>query len=196
MVVKSRVSIGPVRSPDTHRAILDAATQMLRDHGFGGFSIDAVARSAGASKPTIYKWWGNKAALILEVYANESERLLVVPDLGSLEKELVRLCRNLWKLWRTTPCGEALRGLISEAQHNKDSLKLLHEELMPQRLKYPQAVFERAIARGELQDTLQIATAIELLNAFNWYRLLTDQLIDDKSIESHVHLLAKGLHWK
>lgn len=47
----------------TKRAILDAALVEFSDKGFAGARIDTVAANAGASKPMIYSYYGDKDAL-------------------------------------------------------------------------------------------------------------------------------------
>ena len=68
---RRRASIGARRSPETEAAVKDAARAILAEKGYAGFSIDAVSRRAGAGKPTIYRWWKNRADLLMEVYAAE-----------------------------------------------------------------------------------------------------------------------------
>ena len=64
----TRRSIGARRNPASEEAILDAAEAVLRENGIAGFSIEAVARRARAGKPTIYRWWPHRTALMLDVY--------------------------------------------------------------------------------------------------------------------------------
>ena len=62
-----RASIGSRRNPDAEAAILAAARQLLSDRGYAGFSIEEVARRAGAGKPTVYRWWPTKSDLFIAV---------------------------------------------------------------------------------------------------------------------------------
>jgi AcrR family transcriptional regulator len=189
----SRSSIGPTRSPETHRAILDAASAILAEEGYSGFTMDAVAQRAGASKRTLYRWWRSKAALIIEVYLRESLTDLDVADSGSIHDELVQLCQRLWRMWSDTSCGEALRSLIAEGQYDPASFALLRDQIMPARLRWPNAIIERAMGRGEIPADADAATAIELMTAFNWYRLTTNGLVDDGSIERTIAVVVAGL---
>jgi AcrR family transcriptional regulator len=189
----SRRSIGAIRSPESHRSILAAARAILDQHGYAGFSIEAVARRAGASKPTIYRWWNGKAALIMEVYENERETALAVPDLGSLERELTMRMRNLWRLWQRTPLGPALRSIIAEAQIDPAALAQLRDDFLPKRQASTLTLFERAIARGELPPDADVATANALIYSFNWLHLLTDRLKDESVIENYVVMIVAGL---
>ncbi|OBF21552.1 TetR/AcrR family transcriptional regulator [Mycobacterium sp. ACS4331] len=49
------------------RRIVEAATSLFLEHGFGATSIDQVATAAEVSAPTIYATFGNKAGLLARV---------------------------------------------------------------------------------------------------------------------------------
>jgi AcrR family transcriptional regulator len=193
MNTHSRRSIGPARNPEAHRAILAAARELLNEGGYGRLSIDAVARRAGASKPTIYRWWKNKAALMMEVYETEVDQSLRVPDLGDIEKELTALLANLWRMWRDTSCGALFRSIIAEAQLDGTALQQLREQFMPRRRAYTIELLERARDRGELDEHVDVEQVATWLMAFCWYHLLTDQLGDEAAIEQYVRSLVLGL---
>jgi AcrR family transcriptional regulator len=48
-------------------ALLDAARQVFRDHGYAGASLDAVAEAAGFTKGAVYSHFANKADLFLQL---------------------------------------------------------------------------------------------------------------------------------
>ena len=45
---------GRPRNPDLDERILDATRRLLAERGYQGLSIDAVARAAGTTRPTVY----------------------------------------------------------------------------------------------------------------------------------------------
>ena len=51
---------GRPRSEARKQAILQAAFELLGEHGLGATSMDAVAEREGVSKATIYRWWDSK----------------------------------------------------------------------------------------------------------------------------------------
>lgn len=57
------------RSASAHQKVLDAALELVAQHGVDGTSMDAIARASGVSKATIYKHWTDKEALLLEMIA-------------------------------------------------------------------------------------------------------------------------------
>ncbi|MGL4175152.1 MAG: TetR/AcrR family transcriptional regulator [Dermatophilaceae bacterium] len=50
-------------------ALLDSAERQLADVGVGGLAIDAVARGAGLSRPSLYFYFSSKAELIAALFA-------------------------------------------------------------------------------------------------------------------------------
>lgn len=63
----STVSTPSDRSRRIHAAILDAAGQVFLRDGYVGASMDEVAKIASASKQTVYKHFGSKEQLFVEL---------------------------------------------------------------------------------------------------------------------------------
>lgn len=55
------------RSARKRKALLLAATEIFLDKGYDGTSMDDVAAKAGASKPTVYKYFSDKERLFAEI---------------------------------------------------------------------------------------------------------------------------------
>jgi AcrR family transcriptional regulator len=60
-------SKGSPRSARKRRAILDAATEVFLTHGYPGANVDEIAALSGVSKQTVYKHFGSKEALFVEI---------------------------------------------------------------------------------------------------------------------------------
>lgn len=171
----SRRSIGARRSPETERAVLAAARQLLSDKGYAGFSVDDVARRANAGKPTIYRWWPTKADLFIAVYAEEKSAAVTVPDTGALFDDLYRYTQSLWRFWRLHPAGRTVCALIAEAQSSPAALAALREKFLPERVAPVRGIFLRAADRHEIAAD-EVEIRLQLWIGFNWFRLLTDDL--------------------
>lgn len=187
-----RASIGARRNPAAEAAIVAAARDLLAEVGFSGFSIDAVARRAGAGKPTIYRWWPSRTDLLVAVYERERAARLGEPETGSLKGDLAAHARALFAAWRETPAGHALRGIVAEAQSAEPALMSLWERLLPALVRPIRAILGDAARRGEIDpaDTEMLA---ELASGFLMRRLLTGQIDDDRAaIERMSRILATG----
>ncbi|MGW5860850.1 TetR/AcrR family transcriptional regulator [Streptomyces sp. NPDC055239] len=69
---------GRPRKTDTDRSILNAAEKLLLQDGYAGLSMEKVAAEAGVGKPTVYRRWSSKAALVGEV--TRHSYLAAAPD--------------------------------------------------------------------------------------------------------------------
>ena len=68
----------------TRRAqVLDAATKVFIENGYGAATIDLVVSRAGASKATIYSFFGGKEGLFTAIIEERAERVLAaLPHVG------------------------------------------------------------------------------------------------------------------
>src|SRR5260370_22429071 len=55
----------PSEMAASHDAIMDAAYALLQKKSVRDLTMEEVARRAKVGKPTLYKWWPTKAALVL-----------------------------------------------------------------------------------------------------------------------------------
>ncbi len=169
--ITRRASIGALRNPESNAAILEAAHSLLEEKGYADFSLSEVARRAHASKPTLYRRWPNKAALIFELYRTGHRERLNAPLEGGLIEDMTAIVLALWRLWRETPAGLALRGLIAEAQGEASAIEMLRQIYSPSSPRMARARIERAIALGELAPDFDMDSALTLIIAFNWFLL-------------------------
>ncbi|MBM3082265.1 TetR/AcrR family transcriptional regulator [Chelatococcus daeguensis] len=187
-----RTSIGARRNPASEAAVIAAARSLLQEKGYAGFSIDEVARRAGAGKPTIYRWWPTKADLFIAIYQADKAAAIAMPDTGSLARDLRTLVNALWAFWRTTPSGGAFRALIAEAQTNPVSLAALRDRFVPQHMCRLREVFDRAVERGEIAPD-NVEALVELYFGFNWFRLLMNRIDDDPDhVARAVQMMVEG----
>ena len=197
MKIRHRTSAGNRRSLETHTAILHAAKEILVEEGYRGFSIEAIARRSGAGKVTIYRWWPDKTDLFMELYAQELAERGLAPEGGPVRSELITMIRKLWWIWRETPCGRAFRYIVAEAQGNPKSLEKLRTCFMPPRRAWVMSLLQHGIDTGELEPKTNLEVMVDFIFGFNWYHLLTDQLVDENGhIESMVDALLKGIQKK
>ncbi|BCG85755.1 TetR family transcriptional regulator [Mesorhizobium sp. 113-3-9] len=187
----ARRSIGARRNPDSAEAILEAAEAVLVEAGYAGFSIEAVARRARAGKPTIYRWWPSKAALLLEVY--QRQKRVDVPDTGSLEEDLVGFLVNLFAHWRETSSGNVFRSLIAEAQSDETAAAALAGYAGGRRT-HTGLIIERAKARGEITSDIEPGAVADLVASYAWRHLLTNRLDEpEAAIRKMVRYLLQGI---
>jgi AcrR family transcriptional regulator len=190
---RSRSSIGAVRSPQSTEAILEAAAAILEERGYQAFTMDALVERAGSSKPTIYRWWKSKSALLRDVYERTALTFVTQPNTGDLEKDLILHLRSLWHWWRTSSAGETLRSLIAEIQHEPTALDEFRKEFLPRRERTLRKIFARAVESADIPEGPAVDSAVSMLTGMSWLHLVTANLENLDDIDRAVAIIVKGL---
>jgi len=187
-----RTSIGSQRNPASEEAILAAAEAILMEGGLSAFTIEAVARRAKAGKPTIYRWWLSKAALLLDVYHRQKD-VIPHPDTGNVEQDLTQFLTGLLAFWRDGGSGSVFRSVIAEAQTDEAAANALSLYAAERRAQTGQMIRD-AQARGEVRGDVDPELVAEMLSSFAWSRLLTNRLDAAKEeIEAVVKTILDGI---
>jgi AcrR family transcriptional regulator len=190
---RSRSSIGAVRSPQSTEAILEAAAAILEEQGYRAFTMDALVERAGSSKPTIYRWWRSKGALLRDVYERAALTFVTSPDTGNLEQDLIEHLRSLWSWWRSSSAGETLRSFFIEIQLDSKAIAEFREEFLPRRERTLRKIFARAVSAGEIVDGPAVEVAVSMLTGMSWLHLITANLESLDDIDNSVAVIVKGL---
>lgn len=66
--MRHAASRGRPRSETGKTAVLSAAYQLAAKEGGRGATIEAIAKSSGVSKVTIYKWWTDRQTLLTDAF--------------------------------------------------------------------------------------------------------------------------------
>lgn len=138
------------RSTRAHQAVLDTALKRFRERGYAGLTIDSIAAGAGVSKATIYRWWPNKAAILIEAFLASVEPDIAYSDSGSLREDLVAQASSLAQVLGDPHLGALVVALLGEAQHDADLATAFRDEWQSPRRAAGLAVVNRAKARGEI----------------------------------------------
>lgn len=187
-----RRSIGARRNPETEAAILEAAEAIMAEQGIAGFSIEAVAKRARAGKPTIYKWWPGKTALLLDVY-HRQKPASVHMDTGSVEEDVFAFLTGVFAHWGDTGAGQVFRFVIAEAQRDEAAAASLADYAAERRIQSG-AIFQRGIDRGELADDIDVGLCADMLAGFIWQRLLTGRIErDPQQLRQVARQMVRGL---
>jgi AcrR family transcriptional regulator len=187
-----RRSIGARRNPETEQAILDAAEAIMAEEGIAGFSIEAVAKRARAGKPTIYKWWPGKTALLLDVY-HRQKPASVHMDTGTVEGDVFAFLTGVFAHWGGTGAGQVFRFVIAEAQRDEAAAQSLAGYSAERRLQSGE-IFRRGIARGELSADIDAGLCADMLAGFVWQRLLTGRIERDPTqLQQAARQMVRGL---
>jgi AcrR family transcriptional regulator len=160
------------RNARCHRAIVDATKELLDEQGYVATSIDQIARRAGVGKQTIYRWWPNKAAVVLEAHAEQAAERVPVPDTGDLRGDLRAIAATFARNLGDSAIGRVCVQLIGEAQVDEAFADAYREVFVTARRAAVRELLERARTRGEVRDDIDLELTLDLFFGPIWYRRL------------------------
>ncbi|WP_433508536.1 TetR/AcrR family transcriptional regulator [Nonomuraea sp. CA-143628] len=170
------------RGAELEDAILDAAWDVLVEHGYHGFTYEAVAARAGTSRPVLYRRWPQHEDLLLATLA-KFWQLIAVPDTGSLRDDAVGFLRNA----DADRAGMIMLMSVQLAGYFRDtgtSLTELRDTLLPagQATAF-EMIVARAVERGELPDVRRSSRVVNLpLDLLRHDMFMTMRTVPDESI--------------
>jgi len=181
------------RRTKTRERVLSAASEILRREGYWRLTMERVASESGVAKTTLYCHWPTKAALCMELYLDVAGRELHDPDRGDVASDLKHIANTVVHLQTRTVAGQALIGLITEAQVNPETRKAFLAEFAERRREVTRLVLRRAIERGELRADTDIDLVIDALGGAVTFRLLQGHApLKRKSTDALVNLVLSG----
>lgn len=156
------------RGTGARRRVLHAALAVLDEHGLPGFTMEAVARRAGASKATLYRRWPTVGALLVDAM-DATFHPLPVPDTGRVDTDLAHILTGFVALLEHTPFPRLFAAFIDAAERDP-TLAALHADLTRRRREPLLAVLARGRERGELPGDLDHELVTDLLAGPFFYR--------------------------
>src|SRR5271156_5158736 len=82
-------------APVAHAAIMDAVYALLQKKSVRDLTMEAVAKRARVGKPTLYKWWPSKAALVMAMFQERFSGKAETAKAGTAEQALRNRVRVL-----------------------------------------------------------------------------------------------------
>jgi AcrR family transcriptional regulator len=136
------------RGAELERAILDAAWDVLDEHGWAGFTVERVAAASGTGKAAIYRRWPSRVDIAVDLLRTLSpERTPAVPARGDLRSELLAFLRTGARFLEG-PFGQAVRGVLSDSEPRQRLGR--DSTLLAPAVRDVEALIDRALVRGEL----------------------------------------------
>jgi AcrR family transcriptional regulator len=133
--------------------------------------MDAIARRAGVSKQTVYRWWSSPAEILLEALNEGAAHIAPLEETGDLAHDL-RLFTRRSVLGAHEHVGRVLAALMAETQRNPVFGESFRKGFLAKRRNVMRELLEHGVRRGEVSSNVDLDFLVELFFAALWYRLL------------------------
>jgi len=139
--------------------------------GYDRLSIDAIARSAGVGKTTIYRWYASKEELVASAIESVREEI-EIPDTGTLSSDIDCIIEIAVKT-TLTPLGRQILAMIISAASSSPQFAQVYwtKYLLPRRQAF-QVAIERAKTRNEIPADTDSDLVFDLLSGIMLYALV------------------------
>ena len=162
---------GRPRSERARRAILRAANELLEGEGFAAVTVEAIAERAGVSKATVYRWWPNRAAVVMDGFLSTVSSEVPFPHTGHAREDIRIHMRRLAEAF-SGKIGRTVAALIAEGQSDPELAEALRSRWLSVRRAEAREILELGIERGELREDLDLEVAVDVLYGPIYYRML------------------------
>jgi AcrR family transcriptional regulator len=193
-ITHSGKKAGRPRSQDSRQSILDAALKLLYHTSVRDVSIEAIAKKAGVGKTTIYRWWPNKIAVILEAVQASSTSSPSVHSTQSVRasEDFVKQIERFAKIMKGRQ-GKILAETFAESQGNKDMLASFYQHFMLAHEETLARILAEGQKTGEFRPTLKIELVVDMIYGSLFYKLMSNsETLDQDFID---HLIMENLRF-
>jgi AcrR family transcriptional regulator len=174
--------------------ILNSTIKLLHENSIQAISIEAIAREAGVSKATIYRWWDSKALLVIDAFIEN--HLLKTPlpvELGP-KKAIAVHFRTLVEQFSGWP-GRILAQIIAEGQSDPSVLRAFRERFHYGRRAIVKETLEEWKRSGEIPSDTDVESLMDIIYSAVYMRLLVGHApLNEEFAKSHIdyiyHLLG------
>ena len=187
-----RRNSGRPRSQASHEAIIQSVAQLLEARPYGEVSIEAIAARAGVSKATIYRWWPNKVALVIEVLREQALHMPQIPfDGHNLRKHLLACLKGGYKTLLRGRMTPVLLAVLAECRSDQSMLALLYDTFFLPLQAIGLRDLQKAVQTGELAVNVRQEVLLDQLWGPLYYRaLIAGKPVDDSYLQGLIDNLA------
>ncbi|MFA5593583.1 MAG: TetR/AcrR family transcriptional regulator [Micavibrio sp.] len=183
---------GRPRSEESRRAILDATRRLLTHIPVSKISIEAIAKKAGVGKTTIYRWWPNKQAVVMEAVFSQPGFQNFMPQssvpMEGIKGQIEKLCRQL-----SGKNGRVVAEIIGECQGDIETLKALVKNFFQDRYNSLAYYLQRGKHEGSLREDIDLEVAIDVILGPIIFRLMSGQNVDETFMRKVTDMVQRSL---
>jgi len=163
--------LGRPRDEACRQRIRNAALELLEEAGFADVTCDAIAERSGSSKATIYRWWPNKTAVIIDAFVGCMTPELPLRETATLE-EYVRLHIRLFAKALGGRNGRLLAAVIAAAQNDPEvEAAFLNHWIKPRRA-VSRKMLLKFRASGRLPAEAEVEQVLDVMYGPLYFLLL------------------------
>jgi AcrR family transcriptional regulator len=174
-------------TPEREGELYEAVLALVRETGYDGLTLDAVAARAHVSKATLYRQWSGKASLVAHALKHTSQPIAQTVDTGSLRGDFAVIVERFDDR-RASQDTAIMRSLMHAAHTTPELMRALREVLIEPEREDMNRMLRRAVARGEVSPGNPALDYVMhmMVGAFIARDLIDDRPPDQAFVQSYI----------
>ncbi len=168
-------------SAEVRRRILETAAVVLVENGVSEVTFDKVARRAGVSRMTLYKWFRSPASLALAAFEDTYADSLRPESTGDLWTDLRTHLRGFVANLSEPRLGAMVAGLLGSAQHDPALAGEISGIYTRPRREGATELLRAGQERGQLPASVDVEVLVDQLWGACYARLLLPEGVLDEA---------------
>jgi AcrR family transcriptional regulator len=179
-------AIGRPRDARIDTEVVAAVLDTLANGGYRSVTIEGIAKNVFRPRSSLYRRWRSKRHLVAYAVVSELGENPAA-DTGTLRGDLLSAVRTLWRAFKG-PLGQALAGLVADMAQDAALASSIRQQVLGPRRRSMREAIERARARGEVRNDLDVELLLDMLTGPFYFRTLfghasmrrknTEQIVD------------------
>lgn len=165
----------------------------MDETAFAQVTAEAIAERAGVSKATVYRWWPNKAAVVIEAFREAFAPELPFSHTGTLREDLTQQLRNFARLLSGRG-GRMLRSFVVAARSDPEVAAAFRTIWSNPRRQEARAALRWKQSTGQLRQSADLDLVLDSLYGPLYYCFLVkNEPPSQKYAEAIADLVIQGL---
>jgi AcrR family transcriptional regulator len=175
--------------------ILQAAQRLFAAKGFEGTTTRDLAQTAGVAEGTLFRYFANKKAILVEVATSGwvdilTDLLTELSEMGSYKAIAQVMRRRMWNLQKN---ADIMRVCFMEVQFHPDLRDRIQTEVIDKMTSVAEAFFQTAIDKGIYRQMDAKLGAKVFLGLFAIAGFSDNTLIEPNASPQEMQKMAEGL---
>lgn len=190
------MNTGRPRKTETDARIIQAASELVVEHGYLQVTIEQIVERAATNKPAFYRRFRRLADVVPHALLALEHGVDDVNS-GSLIKDLVEFQQRQILLFNAPLITRGLPGWLAEISATPELAIPFIEKFQAPRREMLRKIVERSVARSEIEAQNDLEWITDLLTAPLIMRAIIPglPLIDEQLVTQTVHSALDALHY-
>ncbi|MEH2240626.1 TetR/AcrR family transcriptional regulator [Nostoc sp.] len=185
----------PPSEAQTRTRILQAAQRLFAAQGFDGTTTRDLAQTAGVAEGTLFRYFPNKKAILVEVATSGwveilTDLLTELSEMGSYKAVAQVMRRRMWNFQKN---ADLMRVCFMEVQFHPDLRDRIQLEVITKMTDVGEAFFQTAMDKGIYRKTDAKLVAKVFLGMFAIAGFSNNTLIEPDASPQQMQEMAEGL---